>query len=135
MSFLLTLWCAGKLGNCPSNLTRFRFTCLYCRWRRHYYGKFTVPPFWIEYVYKSLFTVQFVNQLRRGNIVYKAPEGKKLKYTRRVTLKIDPRGCFTAVRCAIIMVLDNLMKKFHIKKPLAEFCELFANYPVWSFLK
>jgi hypothetical protein len=132
LSLLLPpLWCAGKLGNCPKDLTRFRFTCFGCRWRRRFYGKFEYPPFWINYTYKSFFHEQFVDSYIHDNKEYSARDGGKLRLTTWDTLHIDPRGHFTALRCAIIIVLDSLMGATKIKKPLVEFCEFFSSYPTF----
>lgn len=105
---MFKLWCAGKLGNCPQGLTRFRFTCLYCRWRRRYYGKFVTPSYWIEY----MLTARAWNPVR--------------------ILKIDPRGHFTMLRCSVIVALDKIMRRCTwLEKPLLEFCEFLSNYPTF----
>ena len=129
MTVMLRLWCAGKLGNCPKTVKRFRFTCLACRWRRRFYGKFSDPPYWINYTYVSSVRKQLVNCFVQDGLTFKARTGGQLETTTWTTLIIDPRGHFTSLRCAIIMVLDWFMKALHIEKPLAEFCEFFANYP------
>jgi hypothetical protein len=46
-------------------------------------------------------------------------------------LKIDPRGHFAMMRCAAIMFFDKIMQFLGYRKPFAEFCEFFANYPTW----
>jgi len=132
VTFLFALWCAGKLGNCPAKLARkrFRFTCLYCRWRRLFYGKFVYPPFWIHYTFKAQFQITLTNcYVSDNNTTYKSQSGKQFELVSWRTLHIDPRGHFTPLRCAIIIILDNIMKTLHIEKPLTEFCEFFANYP------
>jgi len=46
------------------------------------------------------------------------------------TIPIDPRGHFTMLRCAAIMVFDKIMVRWRrTVKPLLNFCEFFANYP------
>jgi len=126
---LLRLWCAGKLGNCPKWVKRFRFTCFYCRWRRQLYGKYSDPPFWIDYTYKSSVRTRLVDRYVKNGLIFEVRDGRPLKVTTYKTLKIDPRGHFTSLRCAIIIVLDEVMKALHVGKPLVEFCEFFANYP------
>lgn len=111
-TLLPPLWCAGKLGNCPSSVTRFRSTCLHCRWRRFIYGKFRKPSYYIKYTYTSIL------KRRKDGIIY-------------YSVYIDPRGKFTAIRCSAIIVLDRIMKRLHVRKPLVEICELVASYPTW----
>ena len=125
------LWCAGKLGSCPEDVDRFRFTCLFCRWRRRYYGKFTDPTFWIEYAYKSQICEEIVDYFVKDGLIFTATNGGKLRHTIYPTVKIDPRGHFTSLRCATIIVLDEIMKALGVGKPLVEFCEFLANYPTW----
>lgn len=118
---MFRLWCAGILCKYPE-LKRFRFSCLYCRYRRKYLGKWTLPPYWIDY------TVPWT--LGYSAIV----KEQKLVALRKMWfyLKIDPRGHFTLLRCSAIVALDKIMKRFRwTEKPLMEFCELLANYPVW----
>lgn len=117
------LWCAGKLGNCPKNLRRFRFTCVYCRWRRRHYGKFSSPPRWITYTL-LMSVAKYAAVDKNGQVqAYK---------TVWKTIPIDPRGHFTMFRCAIIMVFDRIMVRWRrTVKPLLNFCEFFANYPTW----
>lgn len=126
---MFRLWCARKYHH--PELKRFHFTCLYCRWRRRHYGKLSDPPFWIEYTYKSLVKTVYKRQHIRNGLLFEVSDGSPLKITKYFTVKIDPRGHFTGVRCAIIIVLDNIMKASGIRKPLAELCELFACYPTW----
>lgn len=126
---LRPLPCAGKLGNCPTSLTRFRFTCLSCRWRRQFYGSYCKPPFWIEYTYKSFFDVFYMKQHIQDGLIVEASNGSMMKITKYDHINIDPRGHFTSLRCAIIIMLDKVMGRLHIRKPLVEFCEFFANYP------
>jgi hypothetical protein len=126
------LWCAGRLGNCPKSVKSFRIvTCLICRWRRRFYGKFHDPPFWIEYTYKSYWREEFVFRLVLGGLEFTRSDGGLLKHIVPRHVFIDPRGSFTSLRYAAIIVLDNLMKAFNVKKPLVEFCEFLANYPTW----
>lgn len=75
--------------------------------------------------------VELVDSYVQGGLVFTARNGGKLKVEHFKTLKIDPRGHFTSLRCAIIVMLDNLMERLGIWKPFAEFCEFFANYPNW----
>jgi hypothetical protein len=126
---LLKLWCAGKLGNCPASVKRFRFTCLYCRIRRQFYGKFTNPSYWINYTYKSNYKVYYVDGFVRDGVKYEASGGGKIKKVDFTTVLIDPRGRFTMLRCAAIMVLDRIMAAVGLHKPLEELCEFLANYP------
>lgn len=129
---MLSLWCAGKLckgADGEAAKRRFRFTCLCCRWRRKYLGKFVDPPYWIHYTYLSQYQTRIVDSYKHNGYVYRLKSGKKLQVTTYSTLKIDPRGHFTALRCAVIIALDKIMKQFHIGKPLVEICEFLANYP------
>ena len=142
---MFSLWCAGKLGNCPEVAKkRFRFTCLYCRWRRAYYGKWKKPPYFIDYTYTSLVTSRLCDAFIHDGKEYRRADGGKFLHTFYLTCWIDPRGHFTQLRCCAIIVLDKIMKlfakddvkQFHVKKgwlwkPLAELCELLANYPTW----
>lgn len=131
MISMFKLSCAGKLGNCPKTVNRFRFTCLFCRWRRSYYNKFVEPPFYIKYTYKSLFREEIVTRIVLDGLEFRRRDGGKLKHKIFQYVTIDPRGHFTYLRCAAIMVLDNIMKAFSIGKPLVELCEFLANYPTW----
>ena len=108
---------------------RFRFTCLYCRWRRQWIGKYTPPPYWIKYTYVSLYKTVKVKTYRFENVEFYRSDGGYLTFLRYKTLSIDPRGSFTAWRCAAIKVLDKVMFKTGQYKPFVEFCELLANYP------
>ena len=60
-------------------------------------------------------------------------DGKVLAYaTQWHTVKVDPRGHFTMLRCSIIICLAKIINRFRsFGKPLTEFCEVAANYPVW----
>lgn len=120
--WITRLWCAGILCS-HSDLERFRFTCLYCRWRRQNSGKWTVPPYWIDYTLPwKIAQYVFVNNERK--VV-----GYRLMW---LTIKIDPRGHFTMLRCMAIVALDKIMQRVHrLEKPLLEFCEFLANYPTW----
>jgi len=145
---MFNLSCAGKLGNCPQEAKkRFRFTCLYCRWRRMKYTKYRKPPYFIEYTYVSLITSRLCDAFILHGKEYRRADGGKFLHTFYLTCWIDPRGHFTQLRCCTIIVLDKIMKVFTSKnkvdqsptpvrrkwlwKPLAEFCELLANYPTW----
>lgn len=126
------LGCANKLGNCPKvALKRFRFTCLYCRWRRREYEHFVDPPYWINYTLKSTYTVKLVDFLIFGGVKYVSSEGKKLEHTSWHTVHIDPRGHFTSLRSAVIIVLDAIMAITGIRKPLLELCEFMSCYPTF----
>jgi len=136
-------WCAGKLGNCtigkassvdpanPAELKRFHFTCLYCRWRRRYLGKFQSPKYWIHYTYLNHTVTHYTREYISGGKAYTLSNGGLLRVEIAFTLLIDPRGHFTRARCACIQVLDKMIKLFHSKKPFVEFAEFFANYPTW----
>lgn len=127
------LGCAGKLGNCPDVASaRPRFTCLYCRWRRREYKNFIDPPFWITYTYKSIIQTHLVRGYMKNGLLFEARDGRPLKVTTYKTLKIDPRGHFTGLRCATIIVLDLVMTALHIHvKPLVELCEFMSCYPTF----
>ena len=117
------LWCAGKLGNCPKTVNRFRWTCLHCLWRRRYLGKFIDPPYWIDYTPPWSVTY-YVAVNEKGEII--------AKKTNWFTYHIDPRGHFTSFRCAAIVALDKIMAKIkRVRYPFREFCEFFAHYPTW----
>ena len=88
------------------------------------------PQYWIEYTFLSRVREKLVKSYVRDGLEYRAPEGRYLKITQLETVWIDPRGKFTAWRCAAIIVLDRIMKVcLYLEKPLAEFCELLANFP------
>ena len=59
--------------------------------------------------------------------------GELMAYlTQWQTLKIDPRGHFTMLRCSFILCLVKVMARCrHLGKPLMQFCEFAANYPTW----
>jgi len=45
---------------------------------------------------------------------------------------IDPRGHFTALRCAIIKAFDQIMQyDSHLVWFFGHLCEVIANYPTW----
>ena len=119
--------CAGKLGNCRVGngrvKARFRSGCLSCRWRREYYGKWTKPPFWIDYT--------MTWNLQRFLLVNKRTGERRIKTT-WWTVNIDPRGHFTHLRCAVIMVCDKILKRVHrLEKPLIEVCMFLSSYPTF----
>ena len=66
-----------------------------------------------------------------NGVKYHAPEGKVFTDTYIERVEIDPRGKLANVRCAVIVTLDKLMLKVGYRKPFAEICEFFANYPTW----
>ena len=123
------MWCGGIL--CKENINRFHLTCLYCRWRRASIGKYRKPPYWITYTYLSQSQTLLVDSFKDGynKLEYYREDGGKISLTEHFTLRIDPRGYFTSIRCAAIMVIDKIMKRFSLGKPFVELCELLANYP------
>lgn len=118
-------------------------TCLYCRRRRRHYKGFVDPKYWIKYTYRSWWIYELLTVYREGNKEYSLSNGGKLIHYIPYTLFIDPRGKFTRYRCALIMCIDKLMVKYgtktfdaqgrqtrsNMRKPFAELCEFFANYP------
>jgi len=81
------------------------------------------PPFWIDYT--------MTWNIKR-DLLYNLKTGQKLVRTSYWTVNIDPRGHFTKVRCAAIMVFDKILKKIHrLEKPLIEFCMFLGCYPTW----
>ena len=137
------MWCAGKLGGCnigeateimqanPDELKRFHLTCLYCRWRRSYLGKYVKPAYWIKYTYLNHSVTYRTKTHRCNGKIYTLSNGGYLMVQMYFTLHIDPRGHFTRLRCAAIVTLDKMVKLFHCKKPFVEIAELLSNYPVW----
>lgn len=128
-SLLPPLWCAGKLGVCPPDTKRFKFTCLSCRTRRRLYGKYVDPAFWITYTYKSSIHTEKLKKYVVDGVTYTASDGGFLNLQVWDTVRIDPRGFFTKIRCAAIIVLDRVMETVGYRKPLAQICEFLANYP------
>lgn len=136
--------CAGKIRGCdlkPSD-RRFRpITCLHCRSRRRHYGLFTEPKYWIKYTYLSWYAENIQDYWDKGGYRYRLSNGGKLRVHYDFTLYIDPRGLFTKLRCAAIIVIDKFMVKFGtyqktdrgfshgMRRPFAEFCEFLASYP------
>jgi hypothetical protein len=90
-------------------------------------GKFTVPKYWIDYVYLSMTWF--------WSPAYKRVNGQILIGWTQVptTLKIDPRGHFTMIRCSVIVALDRLAVKLKLRDNhrLANICEFLACYPTW----
>jgi hypothetical protein len=125
------LSCAGKLGNCPDDLRRFRFTCLYCRWRRAYYHGWIKPSYWIKYTYRSSVKTVVTSTLTVDGAEYRLASGRHFKHVLSHYVLIDPRGHFTMVRCAAVVMFDRVMRWLGFRKPLVEFCEFLANYPTW----
>jgi hypothetical protein len=103
-------------------------TCLFCRWRRAQSGHYTVPKYFIEYIYLSM-------QWLYSPVVATVNGKQYFVGWRQVptTLKIDPRGHFTNLRCFTIVALDKLFKKMKITNShrLANVCEFLACYPTW----
>ena len=132
MNFL-RLPCAGKLGNCPKNLHRFHATCFTCRWRRKHIGKWTDPPYWIDYTIPWLF---------QRFLLYNPKTKQKLIRTDFVTLKIDPRGHCAMLRCSAIITLLKIAEHFpefigdvkrrfiKIRSRFITVCELIANITI-----
>lgn len=89
-------------------------------------GKYTEPPYYINYAYLSL-------PKKKATAFKIDRETKKAyRFTMMVpqTLKIDPRGHFTMLRCSAIIFFDRVMVKFKFTRArLANLCELLANYP------
>lgn len=123
--------CAGKLVNCPKDLTRFRFTCLYCWWRRLFYAKISLPPFWIQYAYESSRKTFCSKTLMLNGVKYRTLEGEVFIQTVFTHVNIDPRGHFIGLRYAAIITFDKIMKFTGYRKPFAEFSEFLACYPTW----
>ena len=82
-------------------------------------------------MYLSQFKTFYTNSYkdRFNNLEYYSDDGKKFHITENFTVRIDPRGYFTAIRCAAIMVIDKIMLKFKLGKPFVELCEFLASYP------
>ena len=127
---MLRLSCAAVLevkgiGKCPPDVDRFKSSCLSCRMRRAKAGKFTLPKHYIKYTYTSW---RYVFLLPNGLCVFRYPY-----------VLVDPRGHFTSLRVAAIIVLDGVIKwwrrvyrdRRHNRKPWVELCEFLANFPVW----
>ena len=131
----MKLWCAATLktplGNCPKDVKRIRFSCLACRMRRWIRGRFTLPSYYIKYTYRNVMYQYLVDEYQAYGYRYRARSGRKLLVTRYCHVLIDPRGHFTRLRCAFIQVMDSLMGIVKQTKPLIEFAEFAANYPVW----
>ncbi len=126
------LSCAGKLGACPPNVVRFDFSCLACRLRREYLGKYRVPSYYLKYTYKHISgTLIGDAYLNPDGTVLVAENGGKIKLTRHFYVLIDPVGQLLAWRIAAIRVLDKIMGLTKRNKPFIEFAEFLANYPSW----
>jgi hypothetical protein len=134
---LFPLSCNGKL--CPWTLNYVHVTCLFCRSRRRWLKKFIDPPYWIEYIYTASirdFTVTSYKQyVGKVPTEVRRRDGKPFIIQQFCGVKIDPRGHYTSLRCAAIIVLDclsgwlNLYRMGGEGRPLSELCELMANYP------
>jgi hypothetical protein len=128
------LWCAAtlitSLGACPKDVDRFRFTCLSCRLRRQYYGRFKEPAYYVKYTFKSILLWYLLDSYVVGRYKYTSRSGRPLILKRRHFLRVDPRGHFLAWRMAAIKVLDCMMMWIRPRtRPLVEFAEFLANYP------
>lgn len=66
----------------------------------------------------------------RDGVFYRSSDGGKLTQKHYFTLRIDPRGRFTQLRCCAVIVFDKIMKLTKIGKPIVEVCEMLANYPI-----
>lgn len=108
--------CAGKLGNCPQNLKRFHLTCLKCRQRWKYTGKWTNPPYWIEYA--KIWHFKHTHRLNRVCVFI---------------LLIDPRGHLLQLRCAVIVALLRLAELLPMRLPNR--CHCHRCYPDQSKIK
>lgn len=89
-------------------------------------GKWTESPHYINYGYLSM--------PKHPARAYKVDRIDHKIYPFTVllppTLKIDPRGHFTMLRCACIVWLDRVALKFRLmRERVANLCELLANYP------
>lgn len=126
---LTALPCLGKLGNCPEESSkRFHFTCFHCRWRRKQFNGWTEPPYWVTYLYP--WTTRFKTVLING-CRYNLPPN--MNFQKLTWLMIDPRGHFTMLRCATIIVIDKIQKRSPRLRDLGlmRVCEFFASYPSW----
>jgi hypothetical protein len=120
------------MEQCPASVKSFHvLSCLFCRLRRKYYGKFSEPSYYIKYTYKSVVKHFLVDYYVNGGYMYRSLSGRKLYVKRHYHVLIDPRGHFMRVRCAGIQVLDVIMGLFKRTKPFIEFAEFLANYPTW----
>jgi hypothetical protein len=131
---MLKLWCAGKL--CSADVVRFDFSCLACRMRRRWYGKYQIPNVYLKYVYKHLYH-EFVVDVyydRASSTFQVAENNGRLRVKRFFYVLIDP-GRFLMFRYATIKVFDRFIGFFSFyspwfgSKPWIEFAEFFANYP------
>ena len=125
-SIFPALPCASTHWGCRDTKRFHVPTCLFCRWRRKAAGKYTEPKQMFHYVYWSMpYTYAPLVSKDSGVQV-----GWAMVPT---TLLIDPRGHFTQVRCAAIMLVDRLMVKLKLfgSHRAANVCEFLANYPTW----
>jgi hypothetical protein len=127
------LWCANQM--CGPTLdpndrvTRFDFSCLACRLRRRWYGKYKIPQHYLKYTYRSVVDVMIADAYQAPNgLILMAENGGKIKVTRHIHVLIDP-GRFLVMRLSIIRVLDQIIGLTKHRKPFVEFAEFFANYP------
>jgi hypothetical protein len=132
---LFPLSCSGVL--CEYHLHYVHMTCCYCRLRRKALGKYRHPSYFIQYIYKASIktfqTTRYIDdQIRIDGKLHGGKEytsKQPFTVTQFYGCRIDPRGYFTKLRCATIIVLDNIMLLTHRMKPWVEVCELLANYP------
>jgi hypothetical protein len=128
--------CVGKLGACNRAagvvpIDRFRSSCLFCPWRRTYYSGYTKPPYYLEYVYVNVYNTYLVDRYVSHGKVFTRRDGRPFVVHRRHSVFVDPRGHFLRWRMAAIQVLDALIGLARRRKPLIEFAEFLAHYPVW----
>lgn len=96
-------------------------------------GKWKEPKNWIVYVYVSSFHIVYAQKigLHAGQGEVYSKSGNPYKVTMFEELYIQPSRYLTLLRCSAIVVLDKIMCWVGHRKPLVEFCEFFANYPIW----
>ena len=86
----------------------------------------------MEYMYINVHDTFSVKSYRGLNgLEYARRDGKRFLVHRKHTVLVDPRGHFVGLRLGAIRVLDKIMGLLKKRKPLLEFCEFLANYPLW----
>jgi hypothetical protein len=121
------LWCAGVM--CATKIRRFRFSCLTCRLRRRWYGKYEVPSFYLKYTYKHTGCILegYMYEALDGKR-YCADDGGKIVVYRSYHVLVDS-GRLLHFRLCFIRILDQIMGFTRHNKPFIEFAEFLANYP------